>query len=244
MRDLDPRVKLLWMVICTTGALVFYDPIWMMGLACFSLVGTLVLGADLKSFIARFRHFLGFLSFVVLLQVIFNRSGAPVLSINSFVLLYSAGLNRGIIIALRYFVILCAASVMVEENNLKVIAALTQMGIPYTFSFMLLTALRFLPLFRSSFSNALVAIQLRGVELNKIPWNKRLYFYSSLILPVVADAVVRAQQLATVMEARGFGALPQRTSYVQVAMKFKDWTFAILLFGLCGFAFKLYYFKF
>src|SRR5699024_6681825 len=110
-------------------------------------------------------------------------------------------------------------SVMVEENSRKVIVALTQMGIPYTFSFMLLTALRFLPLFRSAFSNALMAIQLRGIELNKIPWNKRFYFYSSLILPVVAGAVISAQQLATVMESRGFGALPKRTSYVQVAMK-------------------------
>ena len=32
MKAADPRVKLLWTLLCTTGALLFVRPWWMLGL--------------------------------------------------------------------------------------------------------------------------------------------------------------------------------------------------------------------
>lgn len=240
MNELDPRAKLMWMLLCTTAALYFSRPFWMLGLALFSVIGAVSLGADLTGLVERVRRFFPLLVTVALIQVLFIRTGAPILIVRDHILATSEGLVRGLNIAVRLFVICCAASVMAGENNRKVIAALSKMGISYHFAFMLLTALRFLPFFRSAFSDAIIAIQLRGINLKRIPINKKLRLYSALILPVVAEAVLKAQDLAVAMEARGFGALPRRTSYLQVKMKGLDWVAIMVFAALGGIAFRLY----
>ncbi len=242
MRDADPRVKLFWTIICTTGAIIFNRPCWMLGLSIFTLVGAIVLGNDMKTFIARFKGFLPLLLMVALVQIIFVRSGEPLLLYKDITLISKVGLIRGLGTAMRFFVILCSSSVMAAENKRRFIVALTNTGVPYLFSFLLMTALRFLPFFSSSFEDALVAIQLRGIQPKTIPWQKRLRLYGSLVLPVVADAIVKAQNLAMAMEARGFGALTRRTSYIKVRMTAKDWLLLVGLIVLSAWVVLEYYF--
>lgn len=241
MKKADPRVKLLWVALCTTQALFFFRPVWMAGLCLFSLAGALLMGADLKAFAVRFRRFLSLLLTIALVQVLFVRSGTPLLMIREYTVVTYDGLSRGMITAMRFFVILCSASVMAGENSRRVIAALTKMGVPYIFSFMLMTALRFLPFFGAAFSDAMTAIQLRGIQPKNIRLDKKLRLYGSLMMPVVADAVVKAQELATVMEARGFGAMTKRTSYIQVIMTPVDWLYVVSFLGIAGIAFWGYY---
>ncbi len=223
MRKADPRVKLFWTLICTTGALIFSRPGWMLGLSIFTLCGAVIWGSDMKAFLYRFKKVLPLLVLVALVQIVFVRSGQPLLVYKDFILVSKVGLIRGLGTAMRFFIILASSSVMAGENNRRVIAALTNVGMPYLFSFLLMTALRFLPFFSSSFEDALVAIQLRGIQPKTLPWQKRISLYGNLVLPVVADAVAKAQNLAMAMEARGFGAMKQRTSYIAVQMTVMDW---------------------
>ncbi len=240
MKSADPRVKLLWMVICTSFALVFSKPLWMAGLCVFSLTGAFVLGGDLGSFAGRFRRFLALLAMVSALQIVFVRTGAPVLQAGGYILVTHDGLMRGATAVMRFFVILCAASVMANENSRRVIASLEKMGIPYVFCFMLMTSLRFLPLFSTSFSDSVTALGLRGIDIKQIPMGKKLGIYKSLVLPVVADAVVKAQDLAIAMEARGFGAMNRRTAYIKMAMDPRDWLSVAVLLGLGAAVIKYY----
>ncbi|HHX54066.1 MAG TPA: energy-coupling factor transporter transmembrane protein EcfT [Clostridiales bacterium] len=241
MKKADPRIKLLWIVLCTTAALIFSRPAWMAGLCLFSFAGALILGSDLISFAARFKRFLSLLMIIVLVQVLFVRTGEPVFAIKNHVIFTYDGLSRGMNTAMRLFVILCAASVMAGESSRRVIAALTKMGVPYLFSFMLMTALRFLPLFSAAFSDAITSIQLRGIQLKKISPGKKLRLYGGLLLPVVADAVVRAQDLAIAMEARGFGAMLKRTTYLDVGMTKADWMSLAAVLGIGAAAIICYY---
>ncbi|HBG00355.1 MAG TPA: hypothetical protein DDW87_02105, partial [Firmicutes bacterium] len=164
MNQADPRVKLLWTLLCTTGALLFVRPGWMASLCLFTLAGTLFLGADLGSFALRLKRFVPLFLMIGVVQMLFTRTGRPVVLVQEYTMITLDGLLRAMTMAMRFFIILCAASVMARENSRRVIAALTKMGVPYLFSFMLLTALRFLPVFRVAFSDALTAIQLRGID--------------------------------------------------------------------------------
>lgn len=237
----DPRVKLLWVLLCTSGALIFSRPAWMVGLVLFSLLSTFYFGADLPLLLGRLRRFLPLFAVIVLIQIIFVQTGTPLLVIRDHPLVTSHGVRRGAIALMRLFVILCSAAVMAAENNRRVLAALTKLKVPYLFSFMLMIALRFLPSFSASFSDALIALQLRGVELKKVPWRKKLRMYGDLLLPVVADAVVKSRVLAIVMEARGFGAYRQRTSFLEVTMTTWDWLLIGALLGLGLVAFGSHY---
>jgi energy-coupling factor transport system permease protein len=213
----------------------------MAGLALFSLLGTMCFGADLQSLRGRLRRFFPLFVAVILIHMAFVQTGTPLLVIGDYKLITTDGVRRGAITLLRFFVILCSAAVMAAENSRRVLAALGKLKIPYLFSFMLMIALRFIPSFSASFSDSLLALQLRGVELKKIPLRKKLRMYRDLLLPVVADSVVKSRVLAIVMEARGFGSLGKRTSYLDVSMTPSDWVLTGALFGLTIAAFGIYY---
>lgn len=242
MTNTDPRVKLLWVLLCTTGGLMFFRPGWMLGAGLFTLAGTLAFGADLDILLGRIRRFLPILSFVLVIHILFVQTGTAFLVLKGFPLVTSDGIMRGVTALLRFFVILCCAAVMAGENSRRVLAALTKLKVPYLFAFQLMIALRFIPVFTSSFSDALTALQLRGVELESLPLRRKLRLYADLLLPVVADAVVKSRVLAVVMEARGFGAFDRRTSYLEIRMAPRDWALVSVLLGLGITAFACYFF--
>ncbi len=241
MKNADPRVKLLWVFLITTAALIFSRPWWLFGLALFTSAGIIFFGADPHSLRARLRRFLPLLFFIAVIHALFSRAGEPLLVFNGFALMTLEGLLRGAATMLRFFVILAAAAVMAAEENRRVIGALNQMRIPYLFSFLLTTALRFLPTFGQAFSQSLTAIQLRGVQLEKLSLRQKFSLYSYLFLPVVADSVGKAKMLAAVMEARGFGAFKKRTYYTQVRLSCFDWLLLGFLASTGVFAFTCYY---
>ena len=241
LRTLDPRMKLLSIILLTSLALFIFDPLWMFILSAFAIILAVLLGADFASFFKRMKMFTQLIIVIVILQIAFVRSGAEILTINDFTLIYADGLMRGINSGMRYFIILCAAAIMAGENSRRVIASLTQMHIPYTFSFLVMTTLRFLPMFIESFSDAMVAIQLRGVEPKKVKMGKRVQLYSHLLLPVVADAIIKSKELSIAMEARGFGARECRSAYLILSMKKRDYWYMVLILALCFGLLSCYY---
>jgi len=138
-------------------------------------------------------------------------------------------------------IIFCSGAVMAREDSRRVINSLIQMKVPYVFCFSLFAALRFIPLFGEAFAQALTALQLRGVDLRRVPWRQKLRLYSALLVPVLAETLARAENLAAVMEARGFGALPQRTIYVRNTMNGRDWAAVAVLLLVGVFAVRFYY---
>ena len=62
---------------------------------------------------------------------------------------------------------------------------------------------------------------MRGVDIRKVKVGKKIKLYSYLLLPVVSDAIVKSQELAMALEARGFQAYPTRTFYLD--LKLSTW---------------------
>jgi energy-coupling factor transport system permease protein len=112
------------------------------------------------------------------------------------------------------------------------VLGLVQWRVPYELAFMVSIALRFLPIFKDELINVVTAVQLRGVELNKIPWGQKLAMYRRLALPIVYGAMIKAQQLAIAMEARGFRAYPQRTYLRRLEFYWAD--YVVMLVFLTG----------
>ncbi len=241
MRKADPRVKLLWVILSTGGALLFVRPAWMVGVCLFTVSGMLFFGAQFEMLQQRLKGLLPLLLFLGLLQLAFTRSGTPLLTLGGKTFITEDGLRQALNTALRLLVIMGAAAVMAAENSRRVIAALNAMGLPYLFCFLLLTALRFIPFFGRVFAQALTALQLRGLQPDKLSFKQRVQLYRELLLPVVTDAVYRAETLAVAMQARGFGARPQRSSYLTVSMTATDWLLTAVLLGLGGGALRFYY---
>ncbi len=223
MDKFDPRTKLFGIILTTSLAIYFRDALYLAFLMIGALILCLVFKADYKTFINKLRKFLYLFLFVSLLQVIFVRTGDPLLVLGDFVLATEDGINRGLSMGLRFMIIFSSAAIMAGENSRYVIASLSKLHIPYMFSFMLMITLRFLPVYMESFRDAITSLQLRGINLTKIPMNKRIRLYGHLLLPVVSEAIIKSQELAMAMEARGFGAMKKRSTYLQVKLRTIDY---------------------
>ena len=90
MKTADPRVKLLWIVLCTSAALVFSKPLWLVGVGFFAVVGAAIFGADFSSLLQRMRRFLPALSLVFLVQLLFIRTGPAVVAFKGRALITGA----------------------------------------------------------------------------------------------------------------------------------------------------------
>ena len=235
----DPRVKLLFIFLFSSLSLLFNNIIGIISLTIFVFINSLFLGLDFKLLKNRLFRFLPLLFGISIIQLIFVRSGDEVLVVNNFVLIYYDGLVRSVNVGFRFIILIISASIMAIENNRKIIASFSKLKIPYLFSFMIMLALKFIPFFQDSFKDALVAIQLRGIDLKNVENKKKIQLFSSILLPIVVDAVYKSKGLAISMTSKGFNASKTRTYYIDVKLNIIDYLF--MLFYLCCFSLFIYF---
>jgi energy-coupling factor transport system permease protein len=157
------------------------------------------------------KPFMTLMLILFVLQLIFSPGGKVLLAVGPVTLITSNGLTAGASVVLRIMVVTAAAMLFTTFNSRDFILGLVQWKVPYELAFMVSVALRFLPVFRDEMINVVTAVQLRGIELKKVPWGKKMAMYRHLFFPVVYGAMLKAQQLAVAMEDRGFRAYPRRT---------------------------------
>ncbi len=93
--------------------------------------------------------------------------------------------------------------------------------VPYRFAYGLLIALRFLPLMRREFELIQMAHRIRGVDVE--PGRFRvLRRFRRYAIPLLASAIRKSERTALAMEAKAFGAFPDRTYYRQMPIRRQD----------------------
>jgi len=80
--------------------------------------------------------------------------------------------------------------------------ALRKMHIPYAFTFILATAMRYVPLMRQKTRNIMDAQMSRGIDLHFRPRNVKNIL--ALVVPLTVQSFMLSEQLAMAMEMRGF----------------------------------------
>ena len=239
--NFDVRTKLA-IVACLSTTAVFIQHAYVLG---FLLVISIVLSAlfygDLLKTLKTTRRLWYVFIAIVVLQSIFNRSGEELLSIGSLTILTTGGVLKGLEFILRISIIVFSATIVASSNYREVVQGLVQLKIPYEIAFMVSVGIRFLPLLKNEFTDVLTAIQLRGIELKKVPFKKRMKVYSYIFTPVIAGAVNKARKLSIAMETRAFRAYPERTSYLMLHMVLKDYMVIVVSFLLTVAIFISYY---
>jgi energy-coupling factor transport system permease protein len=69
---------------------------------------------------------------------------------------------------------------------------------------MVLLSIKFLPLFREEFADSIIAVQLAGADLARIPLKQKLSLYSYLLTPFCNKGFKQSQVHSLSMESRGF----------------------------------------
>lgn len=224
---LDPRSKLAAMLALSTAALISREAAQSLGVLALTFLVLLLDYRRVGAYIRSIKGLLGLVFSLFLLQCVFNRAGEPLLVLGEVVVLRQAGFVTACIVSLRIVVIILAALIVRTGETRDYLLALTQWKIPYEIAFMVMTALRFIPMLREEATDVLAAMQMRGTRIKGAGLRARIRIYMSAATPIVAGAIRRAEQMSVAMEARSFRRYPHRTSMRKISMRAVDWCFSL-----------------
>ncbi len=218
----DPRTYLA-IAIGSSILAVLLQKGYMIGVLTIVLfICTVCFGVDIRKVFKKLKRLWQVIILVAIMQSLFQPSGRVLLAFYDITIISSGGLEKGIVVLCRLAILIMGGSLLAKCGTRSLIRAMIQMKVPYELAYMVSIAIRFLPIFSSELKDALISLQLRGVDIGRIKWSKRIKVYSYLMLPVVAGSIAKAQDLAIAMEMRGFRAYPTRTSYYILKIKSVD----------------------
>jgi energy-coupling factor transport system permease protein len=124
--------------------------------------------------------------------------------------------ERGVAIAAFTIVL-----IMSTDPTTLVRSLVQQAHLPPRFAYPALAAYRFLPLLQTEFETIRLAYRLRGVGRSR-GGHGWLREQARMTLPLLANAIRRAERVALAMDARGFSSRRRRTDYRRVAFDVRD----------------------
>ncbi len=96
----------------------------------------------------------------------------------------------------------------------KLAATLGKLKVPYQFTMIFVTGIRFVPLVFQTWTNVLQAQKLRGRDIDKMPFYKKATVYTSVLTPLLLYLLKLSQTLQTALECRAFGS-PETRTYLE-----------------------------
>jgi len=253
---LNPIVKFIYMLF--TLILIFsanftYDVLMLL----IWLVATLILWRIAKVSIRYLgvilKLLVGVSIFIIVVQGFMYRGETPLFTIGHLKIWGGAdlgvftleGLMFGLSIVARIFTAVCAIPlVTMTTSPSKLMESLSKLKIPFAYTFMLVTAMRFTPTIQEIWRTIIDAQKLRGFDFDRMNMFKKLVkAYVPIITPLILISLRKANDLEIAIETRAFGAPIKRTLIEETGFHTGDIVFIAtltLLFIVC-IIFKLFY---
>lgn len=124
---------------------------------------------------------------------------------------------RGIHLGLRAstFAVLGLLFALTTKPVLLFYSLMQQLKLPANIAYSFMASIRMLPIMASEFQTLHYAYRIRGLDLGKgaTGFLKKMRFYS---VPLLAQAIRRAQRIAIAMEAKQFNGATKRTYFYEI----------------------------
>lgn len=219
----DPRTKIVVALCLSTAALAVGNIWFVAGVGVLSVVTALMFKVKYILIVKRLKYIFMLFLMLAVIQSIFIADETALIAFGGVRLLSVTGIEMGARTFMRMLAIISAGAIMSTADYRMTVQGLVQWKMPYELAFMTSIAIRFMPIFAGEFRDSVTAVQLRGVDIKKVPFSRRIKLYVYILSPVVTGAMKRAQELAIAMETRAYGAFKKRTSYIQLKMAWQDY---------------------
>jgi energy-coupling factor transport system permease protein len=125
--------------------------------------------------------------------------------------------REGLLYALKFFrriaPLMAALFLLFRTMNMTDLGVAMNMGgLPYRASFIFITTFQSLPQLNKEMHQIMDAQRARGLETEGSLW-KRFSSFIPVMVPVVANSIMKVQQQAIALETRGFNAPAKKTIY-------------------------------
>ncbi|MEX2684334.1 MAG: energy-coupling factor transporter transmembrane protein EcfT [Candidatus Sigynarchaeota archaeon] len=206
---LDPRSKLVITITYSILALSFST---ILPLAFFiaTLLPILAGGKIVRRWLVSLKG----LSFIIIFIIVLNT--------------LLTTLDFAISMCLRIILLVSSFSVFfmtVHPDELAL--SLLAMKVPFSFTFTLSLATRFVPTLAAEAQNIIDAQRSRGLELEKGNLLVRVKNMVPILIPLIINSIKRAFSIAEALESKAFGAMKTRTNYYE--LKMRKWDYAVIV---------------
>lgn len=243
----NPLLKILLLVFTLIGIMIY--PSWRLSAILLLIVLLLfpISRVSLKVSRGRTKFIIIFSIVLLIFQVLVTVNGTllgfviPQLNnFGPFLPITDYGIERGLSIALRFLLIVLSSMLFVAVTDPTLLAhSLTKLKISYRYSFALVIALRFLPLFDSENQVVRLAQKSRGIQPEVGGLRKILRTIQYTFFPLLVSSLSRVESLAISMDGRGFGYSENRTYFRKSQWRISDTLLLVLGLGYIVLCFLL-----
>jgi energy-coupling factor transport system permease protein len=215
LHGLHPLVKLCWLVGLSISLFVVSTPVWVLTVVFLTVFSFPLVGLSLRRDVRGIRFLTITALALFLVQTVFTHTGSTILRLPLGpvdVLITNAGITNGIYVGGRFLALIFLSYLFVLTTEPSALAyGLMQVGLPYRYGFVFITALRLVPIFEVEANTVYQAQLTRGVRYDVRSPGKFVTLARQLILPLLVSALSKVDDLAVSMEGRCFGKYAART---------------------------------
>lgn len=234
---LDPRGKLIAaiafiFIVFLADGWAGYAVLWL-----FTFSAMLLSEVPVRTYIRGVRPLIWLILFTVVLQLLF-RTGGTIYVDWGPVSISSNGILYGIYIFFHFTIIIFVTTVLtlttkpvdLADGINFLLRPLKRLGIPVgDVGLMMTISLRFIPNLLDETQKVMDAQRARGTTFGEGNLLQQMKNILPLFLPLYAGSLNRAEELANVMEVRGYQSEHQRTNYRQLSWQIRDTSLILVM---------------
>ena len=241
IHKLDPRTKIVLAVLFIVTVFLAKNPITLAFLAVITLCLIFMSRISAKVIFKSIRPLVFILAFTAILNLFLTKgAGEPL--VNFWVIkIYEEGIVRAAFMFVRVIIFILSSTVLLTYTTSPIsltdgleslLSPLKKIKVPvHSFAMMMSIALRFIPILVEETEKIMNAQKSRGADFTSGGLIKRAKALIPILIPLLASAFNRADELATAMECRCYRGDKNRTKLVKLEYKAMDiiWMIAFAL---------------
>jgi len=220
VHKMDPRAKLVYLILFSSLAVYFLSPYLLIFLFLSSvpMVALARIGGKWSQSIK------GSAYFIVIIFVI----NFAVNLIQQLPLVDA--LTLSIAMSFRFVVLISIfSSYFLTTSPEDLTQSMVQLKVPYDYALTFNMAMRFVPTLSKEAQIIMDAQKSRGLEMEKGSFIQKIRNYIPVLVPLIVSSFRRAELVADAMESRAFGATKKRTSLYTLRLGDVDYAFLCIV---------------
>ena len=243
IHKLDPRTKIILAVLFIVTVFLAKNPITLAFLTVITICLVLMSRISAKVIFKSIKPLVFILAFTAILNLFLTKGADEPLVSFWVIKIYEEGIVRAAFMFVRVIIFILSSTVLLTYTTSPIsltdgieslLSPLKKIKVPvHAFAMMMSIALRFIPILVEETEKIMNAQKSRGADFSSGGLIKRAKALIPILIPLLASAFKRADELATAMECRCYRGDKNRTKLVKLEYKARDviWmlAFAIIL---------------
>lgn len=231
LHSLDPRVKLIIMVVFMVSVFLAPAPWGLIPVAVMLVAATALSHVPLRIVRKAVKPLWFFVVLTALVNIFLVREGNVVAHFLGFAITDHA-LIQSVYMAFRIFALMMAGTlfslvtspISITDGAERLLAPLARFGLPvHELAMMYTIAIRFMPTLFDEVQHIMAAQASRGACFDEGRLIDRVRYFVPILVPLFASALRHAEELASAMEARCYVGGEGRTHYHVLKVRKADW---------------------